>query len=725
MSPVYSGDLDVAPAEEGLSTLPTSLGASLGATARRAWSEGWTPEIADISGAEAAKGHMPSLGDFEAPLMGVPDELSKSLANQPEVSIDAARQRIKESGLSINLPDRSTIKQGYLDLLLSRAREKREQEATIARGPSGFIPGALSVGTSFAVGAVDPLNAAAMFLPVVGEARYGKLLGSAADTIMGRAAVRAAAGAETGAYLGAAKVPLDLLAAGEDGRDYGYVDALQSIIESAGTFGLMHGAFGLGGDVYRSLRGRPLEPFGTSPQGEVSESAPAVMAAAPTGEAAAPGAEPSPTPAMTPAPEEPAASPATAAEAPDPVLAPVIDRVRAMGSPMDVAMRSAREPEAVWDEINGIIGDIRDAEKALRQRHSVKKTEDLEDAPLSKAEKDFLFYGDDHTNSEFWSDLRRQLQPVGSLDEAAQEIAYEMKRLPADTSKLSTSDELTLARLQVLLSEVQRLGGDQRSVLRNAAAKYGSRFSDPDDAIFMVQNAAERMRSLFESRQKSASRQNPITDVLRAVDAKPALSAIDGLPPQAKRDLMHSTVAALTEGKPAPAMEMLRAGAAADARVAEAVHQIGNSASGKVSADEAWRTLAQVKSPEAEPEAITAFRHAEDLRPPASVDASTEPEGELAPFKRPERRAVDDGDVERPEGGAEPETPRRTSPATRAALEAERRAAADFELQAGSLTDAERAQIDDVLRQIDLEDSDWRSVVDAGAACLASAAAGA
>jgi hypothetical protein len=240
-----------------------------------------------------------------------------------------------------------------------------------------------------------------------------------------------------------------------------------------------------------------------------------------------------------------------------------------------------------------------------------------------------------------------------------------------------------------------------------------------------VQNAAERMRSLFESRQESASRQNPITDVLRTVDAKPALSAIDGLPPQAKRDLMHGTVAALTQDKPAPAMEMLRAGADGDARVAEAVHQIGDAAAGEVSPDEAWRALADVKSPEAEADAVASFRRAEDLRPPASVEASTEPEGEFTPLQRSAQDAVGPEDVERPDGGPEPEAPRPTSPATRAALEAERRAAADFELQASSFTDAERAQIDDVLQQIDLETADWRSLVDAGAACLASAAGGA
>ena len=44
------------------------------------------------------------------------------------------------------------------------------------RGPQGVIQSALSVGTSFLVGAVDPINVGSAFIPVMGELRYAKLL---------------------------------------------------------------------------------------------------------------------------------------------------------------------------------------------------------------------------------------------------------------------------------------------------------------------------------------------------------------------------------------------------------------------------------------------------------------------------------------------------------------------------------------------------------------------
>ncbi len=38
-------------------------------------------------------------------------------------------------------------------------------------------------------------------------------------------------------------------------------------------------------------------------------------------------------------------------------------------------------------------------------------------------------------------------------------------------------------------------------VLRESASKYASRFSDPEDAMFMVQNAGEQLHNLFEQRK--------------------------------------------------------------------------------------------------------------------------------------------------------------------------------------------------------------------------------
>lgn len=232
------------------------------------------------------------------------------------------------------------------------------------------------------------------------------------------------------------------------------------------------------------------------------------------------------------------------AESPDQHLDPIIARVRGLGSPMDIAQRWARDPEDAVQAINDLIPQIKTAEREIARRHGIKSKDvsDLEDAPLSKKESDFLFYGSDHTDTEFWKDMRAQLQPVDSLDEAAREIGYEFRRLPADTNKLSTGDELVMARLQVLFSEVGRLGGDLKTVLRDAAEKYGARFSDPDDAIFMVQNAAERMREMMrppDIQPKVITSRNAPTDELRA--------RIEAAQPKSEQEAMAAADEALDD----------------------------------------------------------------------------------------------------------------------------------------------------------------------------------
>jgi hypothetical protein len=52
-------------------------------------------------------------------------------------------------------------------------------------------------------------------------------------------------------------------------------------------------------------------------------------------------------------------------------------------------------------------------------------------------------------------------------------------------------------RLQVLFSEVERMGGDINDVIKKAGNKYAARFNDPEDALFMAQNAADDLRKLF------------------------------------------------------------------------------------------------------------------------------------------------------------------------------------------------------------------------------------
>lgn len=176
----------------------------------------------------------------------------------------------------------------------------------------------------------------------------------------------------------------------------------------------------------------------------------------------------------------------------------VLNRIREMGSPLDVVDRWRADPEATGSEIAGIIGDIRTAEKGLAAKYGV-KVGDLEDAPLTKQERDFLYYGKEATSIDEWRDIQRQLEPVTNLDEAATEISAELRRLPetSDFDAMNGEQQLAAIRLQVLFGEVERLGGDLPTVIKKAGNTFGKRFADPDDAIFMAQDAAARLRALF------------------------------------------------------------------------------------------------------------------------------------------------------------------------------------------------------------------------------------
>ena len=126
------------------------------------------------------------------------------------------------------------------------------------------------VGTDFLSQALDPINAASAFIPVVGEARYASWLADAGG-VVGRTALRAGVGAAQGAVGQAAIEPLRLgLAAGEQ-SDYTATDSLLNIAYGGLLGGGLHSVAGAIADV---LHG----PFKSSP-GRTASGADAIQAA--------------------------------------------------------------------------------------------------------------------------------------------------------------------------------------------------------------------------------------------------------------------------------------------------------------------------------------------------------------------------------------------------------------------------------------------------------------
>ena len=284
MAPIYSGNLDVAPEDEGISTMGATRTQRLGASLSEAVDTLPTVQLLHMNEMTAAEGNVPSgLGfDEGMPAPGATQEAIQAAAGA-DLPIDDAKARIKKAGLdqTVSLPDTPTIKSAALDIMVDHAQAQRERAATIARGPQGIIPSALDVGTSLLVGAIDPINIAAFSIPVVGEARYGKLLASAGDSVLGRTAIRAGVGAAQGVVGMTALQPIEALSQTMEGRDYTMTEALESIIMGAGMGAVMHAAWPAIKESVRAIRGQPIVPEGAADAGIETSAAPAVAGEVP------------------------------------------------------------------------------------------------------------------------------------------------------------------------------------------------------------------------------------------------------------------------------------------------------------------------------------------------------------------------------------------------------------------------------------------------------------
>lgn len=160
---------------------------------------------------------------------------------------ETARARVKEEGLPLKIEDEG-ISERALDILIKRKRDELRREAVYARGPSGIGTGAARLGVSLAASLLDPLNIASAFVPVVGQARYARMLGQAAGPL-GRAGVRTGVGAAEGAVGAAILEPLIYSAAQAEQMDYTMADSLLNV-----AFGsLFGGGLHVGAGAVRDL----------------------------------------------------------------------------------------------------------------------------------------------------------------------------------------------------------------------------------------------------------------------------------------------------------------------------------------------------------------------------------------------------------------------------------------------------------------------------------------
>lgn len=143
------------------------------------------------------------------------------------VPAEEANEQTKDLGLSFD----NWVSEDALNIIVRRRREELARQDVQARSPGGFGLGTTKLLTGFAVQALDPLNVASAFVPVVGPSRFAAM---AAE--VGVTKARLLTGAVEGAVGTAALEPLLLLAAEVDHADYSGLDSLLNV-----TFGTILG----------------------------------------------------------------------------------------------------------------------------------------------------------------------------------------------------------------------------------------------------------------------------------------------------------------------------------------------------------------------------------------------------------------------------------------------------------------------------------------------------
>lgn len=231
-----------------LEDLTTGLGTSLSALAQQVWTESPMSSAFRQNKLEQA-----TFGGFKPGTKGAEFLGPKS----PVLTKQDADKRISEAGVKLKVGDRG-IPEEALSILIERKREEVKHKALINAAPEGFWSGAAQIGTGLAVSIADPINVASAFIPIVGQARYAKLIADASTTL-GRTGVRAGVGAVSG-FVGAAIVePIVLLAAESEQADYGLYNSFLNLTFGAVLGGGLHVGLGAVGDAIARSKAQTKE----------------------------------------------------------------------------------------------------------------------------------------------------------------------------------------------------------------------------------------------------------------------------------------------------------------------------------------------------------------------------------------------------------------------------------------------------------------------------------
>lgn len=492
-----------------ISDVGSGVGGYLGAKAADAAASWPIQRLADIAELRRAEGKFVPFMNRDLADVSTPQERGEML------TLPEARDKLKGEGLDHKELGLTTagIAAPALDIMIARAKAKREREATIERGPNGILTGALGVGTSFLVGAVDPLNIASGFIPVVGQARYANMMASPGMSTVARAAVRTRVGALEGAVGQAMLEPIEAYATSQEGGDYTMASALHSIMFGAALGSSLRTGGGAIADVIRMRRDRPLYPFDVGEPGST---------------------HPAWDDLSTLKPQEPMAARPESPYLPGRTV-PFEDVVKAGRSQWNA-------PKA--PEIGAATGEVRTTppgdkfaagKAAINAFIEGQKTNEWIDVPEGK------IY------------LRQGKRPgIGKTLEVPN-VSFEQKGTGAFTEYLKFIEDKMLSDSKFDAVYIENIANDRLAAFLQKRAYVRKEDMAGTPSMFM-------QKSRLELLERTSAAPRP----------SPTVEALADLPPRAKEDLTRAAIAALHDGQPVKVAEVLDA-VSSDPRIKESL----------------------------------------------------------------------------------------------------------------------------------------------------------
>jgi hypothetical protein len=183
-------------------------------------------------------------------------DIAKREGPKDVISSDEANSLYGETGLKFDAP----VSAGYAKTSAEKKQQENERTKIVARAPGGFGTGAAYIAGAFYGSLRDPINIGLSFLPIVGEARYAKLV-----QLYGQHGGRLAKGAIEGAAGAALVEPIVYAGAQVPQYNYGLADSLLNIAVGTGLGGGLHFAGGKIADAWRGRKVTTLSETGSTP----------------------------------------------------------------------------------------------------------------------------------------------------------------------------------------------------------------------------------------------------------------------------------------------------------------------------------------------------------------------------------------------------------------------------------------------------------------------------